>query len=432
MSVLSQPAYFAHANVFHHEGKPVPIELSIATIPRDGSDPEVMCITVNHAGQTAKPKDFRSNCQENARLRLVHHPLPKSVPVEYLPFCMRGKFSQLARGNRVLMEVKGGEQQKIFQELGLYAMALENMPKFKDICDGTFPNPVNEGVHEEEDISCGTMLKSYQFAKYVQQFNKLHAEWSYKVTVQTHVFRPCQRVSPWWSACSYRIVHCQHTGGWQRSKSDLYHGVDHSNLLTTDKDRRANRYINERLNLKSHLPGSVSLEYLDFCVRGKFCHLAQGNSGLIVVKGSDQRKIFEKLGLFTINLEILPHFRDLNDCTLPDHLRDEVHEDYDISGCTMVKLNRFARYLQHFNKLQAECKRQTAHLVEGHSATEGIPVPSRRKPTVETLPVLSKAPLQRTRRTTGGAEEYVDPQPTTEHPQEKEPQCGSIERRSDT
>ncbi|GFT23902.1 hypothetical protein TNCV_3207611 [Trichonephila clavipes] len=185
MSVLSQPAYFAHANVFHHEGKPVPIKLSIATIPRDGSDPEIMCITVNHAGQTSKPKEFRSNCQENARLRLVHHTLPKSVPVEYLPFCVRGKFNQLARGNRGLMVVKGGEQQKFFQELGLYAMALENLPKFKDICDGTFPNPVHEGVHEEEDISCCTMLKSYQFAKYLQQFNKLHAEWSYKVTVLT-------------------------------------------------------------------------------------------------------------------------------------------------------------------------------------------------------------------------------------------------------
>ncbi|GFV53399.1 uncharacterized protein TNCV_1405411 [Trichonephila clavipes] len=128
--------------------------------------------------------------------------------------------------------------------------------------------------------------------------------------------------------------------------------VDHSNLLTTDKDRRANRYINERLSLKSHLPGSVPLEYLDFCVRGKFCQLAQGNRGLIVVKGSDQRKIFEKLGLFTINLEILPHFRDLNDHSLPDHLHDDVHEN--ISECTMVKSYRFARYLQYFNKLQAE------------------------------------------------------------------------------
>ncbi|GFW77382.1 uncharacterized protein TNCV_2497751 [Trichonephila clavipes] len=107
--------------------------------------------------------------------------------------------------------------------------------------------------------------------------------------------------------------------------------VDHSNLLTTLKDSRANRYINERLSLKSHLPGSVPLEYLSFCVRGKFCHLAQGNRGVIVVKGLDQRKIFEKLGLFTIHLEILPHFRDFNDRTLPDHLQDEVHEDYDIS-----------------------------------------------------------------------------------------------------
>ncbi|GFS50572.1 hypothetical protein TNCV_2041981 [Trichonephila clavipes] len=134
---------------------------------------------------TLQPKDVRFNCQENARLRLVHHPLPKSVPVEYLPFCVRGKFSQLARGNRGLMVVKGLEQQKMFQELGLYAMALENLPNFKDICDGTFPDPVHEGVHEEEDISYCTMLKSYQFAKYLQQFNKLHAEWSYKVSVLT-------------------------------------------------------------------------------------------------------------------------------------------------------------------------------------------------------------------------------------------------------
>ncbi|GFU33776.1 hypothetical protein TNCV_7691 [Trichonephila clavipes] len=86
MSVLSQQAYSAYANVFHHDGKPVPIKLTFATIPRDGSDPEIMCITVNPAGQTSKSKDFRSNCQEYSRLRLVHHPLPKSVPVEYLPF----------------------------------------------------------------------------------------------------------------------------------------------------------------------------------------------------------------------------------------------------------------------------------------------------------------------------------------------------------
>ncbi|GFW88237.1 uncharacterized protein TNCV_819941 [Trichonephila clavipes] len=108
--------------------------------------------------------------------------------------------------------------------------------------------------------------------------------------------------------------------------------VDHSNHITTSKDSRSNRYINERISLKSHLPGSVALEYLSFCVRGKFCHLAQGNKGLlIVVKGVEQGKIFEKLGLFTINMETRPHFRDLNNRTLPDHLLDEVHDDYDIS-----------------------------------------------------------------------------------------------------
>ncbi|GFY09787.1 hypothetical protein TNCV_3697491 [Trichonephila clavipes] len=130
MSVSSQPANFAHANVFHHDGNPVPIKLSIATIPRDDSDPEVICITVNHTGLTSKPKEFRSNCQENARLRLVQHPLPKSVPMEYLPFCVRGKFSQLARGNRGLLVVKGAEQQKFFQKLGLFVMALETLLKF--------------------------------------------------------------------------------------------------------------------------------------------------------------------------------------------------------------------------------------------------------------------------------------------------------------
>ncbi|GFU91688.1 hypothetical protein TNCV_2454581 [Trichonephila clavipes] len=34
-------------------------------------------------------------------------------------------------------------------------------------------------------------------------------------------------------------------------------------------------YINERLSLKSNLPGSMPIEYLSFCVRGKFCQLAQ-------------------------------------------------------------------------------------------------------------------------------------------------------------
>ncbi|GFU36428.1 hypothetical protein TNCV_3100041 [Trichonephila clavipes] len=183
------------------------------------------------------------------------------------------------------------------------------------------------------------------------------------ILTQQHVslslFCPCQRVSPWWPACPVKlfIASISEDG---KDPQVICIKVDHSNLLRTAKDSWANRYINERLSLKSRLP----LEYLCFCVRGKFCHLAQGNRVLIVVKGSDQRKMFEKLGPFTIKLEILPRFQHLNDRTLPDHMHDEVHEDYDISQCTMVKSYRFARYLQHFNKLQAECKRQTANLVE--------------------------------------------------------------------
>ncbi|GFT15540.1 hypothetical protein TNCV_3265381 [Trichonephila clavipes] len=77
---------------------------------------------------------------------------------------------------------KGMEQLKFFQELGL-CHGPGDAAEINDICDGTFPNPVHEGVNGEEDISCFTMLKSYHFAKYGPQFNKLHAEWSYKVTV---------------------------------------------------------------------------------------------------------------------------------------------------------------------------------------------------------------------------------------------------------
>ncbi|GFV98819.1 hypothetical protein TNCV_2913361 [Trichonephila clavipes] len=42
--------------------------------------------------------------------------------------------------------------------------------------------------------------------------------------VSSSLFHPCQCVSPWWSTCSYRNVHCQHSGGWQRPISDLHHG----------------------------------------------------------------------------------------------------------------------------------------------------------------------------------------------------------------
>ncbi|GFW59453.1 hypothetical protein TNCV_1508981 [Trichonephila clavipes] len=45
LSNMSPLAFFAHANVFHHGGQPVPVELSIASIPEDGTEPKVICIT---------------------------------------------------------------------------------------------------------------------------------------------------------------------------------------------------------------------------------------------------------------------------------------------------------------------------------------------------------------------------------------------------
>ncbi|GFS68914.1 hypothetical protein TNCV_4569631 [Trichonephila clavipes] len=111
MSVLSQPAYFAHANVFHHNGKPVPIELFIATIPRDGSDPEIICITVNLAGKISSPKIFDPSAKRMPVFVWYTTRYPRVCPRNTCPFSASGKFSQLARGNRGLMGVKGVEQQ---------------------------------------------------------------------------------------------------------------------------------------------------------------------------------------------------------------------------------------------------------------------------------------------------------------------------------
>ncbi|GFS99077.1 uncharacterized protein TNCV_822111 [Trichonephila clavipes] len=60
--ILTQKQYvsfglFSLANVFHHVGQPVSIELSIACIPEDGKDPEVICLTVDHSNLLTTPKD---------------------------------------------------------------------------------------------------------------------------------------------------------------------------------------------------------------------------------------------------------------------------------------------------------------------------------------------------------------------------------------
>ncbi|GFS58293.1 uncharacterized protein TNCV_2474741 [Trichonephila clavipes] len=120
---MSHLAFFAHANVFHHGGQPVPIELSIAGIPEDGKDPEVICLTVDHSNLLTTAKDRRANRYINERLSLKRH-LPESVPLEYLSFCVRDKFCHLAQGNRGLIVVKGSDQRKIFEKLGLFTINL--------------------------------------------------------------------------------------------------------------------------------------------------------------------------------------------------------------------------------------------------------------------------------------------------------------------
>ncbi|GFX42248.1 hypothetical protein TNCV_4310831 [Trichonephila clavipes] len=156
-----------------HQGKPVPIELSIATFHSDGSDPQVMGISVNHGVLTSTPHELRSNSPEHEPLFLVHSSLPKSIPVEYLSFCVRGN-------RRGLMVDKGTEQQKFFQDLGVFAMSLETLPKFNDIYYGTVPNSLHKEVHET--VSYCRMVKYYQLDKYLQQFNTLQVEWSHKVS----------------------------------------------------------------------------------------------------------------------------------------------------------------------------------------------------------------------------------------------------------
>ncbi|GFT24469.1 hypothetical protein TNCV_3252861 [Trichonephila clavipes] len=72
------------------------------------------------------PSDHGESPPRNAiHERLVHAPLPK--PVEYLPFCVRGKLRQ--------MVVKGTKN---------FPRAPETLPEFND--GGTFPNSLHEDV----------------------------------------------------------------------------------------------------------------------------------------------------------------------------------------------------------------------------------------------------------------------------------------------
>ncbi|GFV29547.1 hypothetical protein TNCV_4490011 [Trichonephila clavipes] len=109
---MSHPAFFAHTNVFHHGGQPVPIELPIANIPENKKYPKVICLTVDHLNLLTTPKNSRANHYIKNLLSLKSH-LPLSVPLEHLSFCVRGKFCHLAQGNRGLIVVMGSDQRKI-------------------------------------------------------------------------------------------------------------------------------------------------------------------------------------------------------------------------------------------------------------------------------------------------------------------------------
>ncbi|GFU29995.1 hypothetical protein TNCV_1286581 [Trichonephila clavipes] len=106
---MSHLAFFAHANVFHFGGQPVPIKLSIARIPEDRKDPEVICITADHSNLISTDKDCQANKYINEIICLKPH-IPGSMPLEYLSFCERGKFCHLAQENRGLIVVKGSDQ----------------------------------------------------------------------------------------------------------------------------------------------------------------------------------------------------------------------------------------------------------------------------------------------------------------------------------
>ncbi|GFX32174.1 hypothetical protein TNCV_3327471 [Trichonephila clavipes] len=126
---MSHLAFFTHANVFHHGGQPVPIELCIANIPEDGKDPEVIYITVDHSNLIPTSKDSRVNKYINDRLILKSH-LRGSVPLKYLSFCVRGNFCHLAQGNRGLIVVNGSDHRKIFEKLVFFYNKPRNASPF--------------------------------------------------------------------------------------------------------------------------------------------------------------------------------------------------------------------------------------------------------------------------------------------------------------
>ncbi|GFU21044.1 hypothetical protein TNCV_4895231 [Trichonephila clavipes] len=153
------------------------------------------------------------------------------------------------------MVVIGTEQQHFFQELGMIAITLETLPKPKDIYDGNFSQLLAGGGAQERSIlhhvyqdwnvcndpwqetlkkrfsryhdRCQTIL--IQSIHVTQQSTKGERSASRDILTQKQyvssgLFLPCQSVSTFWPTCPHRTVDCQHSRGWQRSRSDLPHG----------------------------------------------------------------------------------------------------------------------------------------------------------------------------------------------------------------
>ncbi|GFT80130.1 uncharacterized protein TNCV_4764101 [Trichonephila clavipes] len=114
---MSHLAFFAHANVFHHSGLPVPIELSIASIPEDCKDPEEICITVDHSNLLTTAKDSRANRYISERLILKSH-LLGSMPLVYLSFYVRAIFVTWPNETEASSSSRA-RPAKMFEKLGL-------------------------------------------------------------------------------------------------------------------------------------------------------------------------------------------------------------------------------------------------------------------------------------------------------------------------
>ncbi|GFT21936.1 uncharacterized protein TNCV_2383241 [Trichonephila clavipes] len=103
----------------------------------------------------------------------------------------------------------------------------------------------------------------------------------------------CQCISSRSQASAHRILHCHDSQGWQRSRSDLHH---HESCRTNFQAQRFSIQLPRECPSSSGTP-PVTQECARgihaLCVRGKFSQLAQGNKGLMVIKGVEQENFFK-------------------------------------------------------------------------------------------------------------------------------------------